>query len=137
MGGHLNSSQNLRKFIVRTTFKWHKTIKRREICFPKLFETQHFYNQYPMCILKTFNLKPQVCVKLPQSCPTLCDPMDCSLSHSSVHGILKERILECVAIFLLQGIFPTQGSNLHLCNSCLISGFLAAESLGKPQLPFT
>ena len=46
-----------------------------------------------------------------QSCPTLCHPMDCSLPGSSVHGILQERILEWVAIFLLQGIFLTQGSN--------------------------
>ena len=33
---------------------------------------------------------------------------------SSVHEILQSRILEWVAIFLLQGIFPTQGSNLGL-----------------------
>ena len=33
-----------------------------------------------------------------QSCPTLCDPMDCSLPGSSVHGILQARILEWVAI---------------------------------------
>ena len=29
-----------------------------------------------------------------QSCPTLCDPMDCSLPGSSVHGILQARIIE-------------------------------------------
>ena len=29
-----------------------------------------------------------------QSCPTLCDPMDSSLTGSSVHGILQTRILE-------------------------------------------
>ena len=34
-----------------------------------------------------------------QSCPTLCDPMDSSLTGSSVHGILQTRILEWVAIF--------------------------------------
>ena len=33
-----------------------------------------------------------------QSCPTLCDPMDCSLPGSSVHGIFQARILELVAI---------------------------------------
>ena len=33
-----------------------------------------------------------------QSCPTLCDPMDCSLPGSFVHGILQARILEWVAI---------------------------------------
>ena len=32
-----------------------------------------------------------------QSCPTLCDPMDCSLSGSSVHGLSQARILEWVA----------------------------------------
>ena len=31
-----------------------------------------------------------------QSCPTLCDPMDCSLPDSSVHGILQTRVLEWV-----------------------------------------
>ena len=34
-----------------------------------------------------------------QSCPTLCDPTDCSLPSSSDHGILQARILEWVAIF--------------------------------------
>ena len=33
-----------------------------------------------------------------QSCPTLCDPVDCSPSCPSVHGILQARILEWVAI---------------------------------------
>ena len=40
--------------------------------------------------------------------------MDCSLPGSSVQGILQARILEWVAIFLLQGIFPTQESNPDL-----------------------
>ena len=33
-----------------------------------------------------------------QSCPTLCDPMDCSLPGSSVHGIFQARVLEWIAI---------------------------------------
>ena len=33
-----------------------------------------------------------------QSCPTLCDPMDCSLGGSSVHGIFEARVLKWVAI---------------------------------------
>ena len=33
-----------------------------------------------------------------QSCPTLCDPIDCSLPSSSVHGIFQARVLEWVAI---------------------------------------
>ena len=35
---------------------------------------------------------------LAQSCPTLCDPVDCSLPGSSVCGILPARVLEWVAI---------------------------------------
>ena len=33
-----------------------------------------------------------------QSCPTLCDPVDCSPPGSSVHGILQARVLEWVAM---------------------------------------
>ena len=33
-----------------------------------------------------------------QSCPTLHDPMDCSLLGSSLHGIFQARVLEWVAI---------------------------------------
>ena len=35
--------------------------------------------------------------KVAQSCPTLCDPMDCSLPGFSVHGIFQARVLEWVA----------------------------------------
>ena len=35
-----------------------------------------------------------------QSCPTLCDPMDCSLQGSSVHEIFQARVLEWVAIYV-------------------------------------
>ena len=45
-------------------------------------------------------------VKVAQSCPTLCDPMDCI-----DHGILQARILEWIASPFSRGIFPTQGSN--------------------------
>ena len=38
-----------------------------------------------------------------QSCPTLCDPMDCSLPGSSLHGILQAIVLECVAISFSRG----------------------------------
>ena len=41
-----------------------------------------------------------------QSCPTLCDPVDCSLPGSSVHGILQARILEWIAISFSRGSSP-------------------------------
>ena len=38
-----------------------------------------------------------------QLCPTLCDPMDCTLPGSSDHGILHARILEWVMIPISRG----------------------------------
>ena len=38
-----------------------------------------------------------------QSCPTLCDPMDCSLPGSSIHGIFQATVLERVAISFSRG----------------------------------
>ena len=38
-----------------------------------------------------------------QSCPILCDPVDCNLLGFSVHGILQARILEWVAISFSTG----------------------------------
>ena len=52
--------------------------------------------------------------EIAQSCPTLCDPMDCSPPGSSVHGILPGKNTGVGCHFLLQGIFPTQGSNPSL-----------------------
>ena len=43
------------------------------------------------------------CVLVAQSCPILCDPMDCSPPDFSVHGILQARILEWVAIPFSRG----------------------------------
>ena len=61
----------------------------------------------------------------------LCDPMDYSLHGSSVHGFSgKNTGMGCH--FLLQGIFPTQGSNLHLLHWQMDS--LLLSQLGNPIL---
>ena len=53
-----------------------------------------------------------VCVSLvDQSCLTLCDPMDCRPQGSSIHGDYPGKNIEMGCLALLQGIFPTQGSN--------------------------
>ena len=46
-----------------------------------------------------------------QSGPILCDPMDCRPPGSSVHGVSPGKNTEVGCHALLQGIFPTQGSN--------------------------
>ena len=38
-----------------------------------------------------------------QMCPTFCEPMDCSLTGSSVHGIFQARVLEWIAISFSRG----------------------------------
>ena len=43
-----------------------------------------------------------------------CSPMDCSLPGSSVHGIFPGKNTGVGCHSLLQGLFPNQGSNLHL-----------------------
>ena len=54
-----------------------------------------------------------------QSCLTLCNPMDCSLPGSSVHGDSPSKNTEVGCHALLQGIFLTQGSNPGLLH-CLV-----------------
>ena len=51
-----------------------------------------------------------------QSCPILCDPMDCSPPGSSVHGILQARILEWVAMSSSRGSSQIRDQN---CISCI------------------
>ena len=62
-----------------------------------------------------------------QSCPTLSDPMDCSLVGFSVHGIFQARVLEWGAIAFSEII-----SEMHLNISneaCYKSDYLAPNSL--------
>ena len=74
-----------------------------------------------------------MCAQLLQSCPTLCDPMDCSPPGSSVHGILQARILNWVAMSSSRVIFTTQGSNLHLLRILPCRWvFLPLAQPGKP-----
>ena len=75
------------------------------------------------------SFKSPVHAKLLQSCPTLCDPMDCSPPGSSVHGILQARILEKGCHFLLQGIFLTLGIELtSLMSPALAGGFFTTST---------
>ena len=69
-----------------------------------------------------------------QSCLILCNPMDCSLPGSSVHGILQARILEWVAISYSTGssnpgIEPTSPADPELAG-----GFFTTEPPGKPMV---
>ena len=71
------------------------------------------------------------CCLISVSC-LFCDPMDCGLPGSSVHGILQARILEWVAIPFSRGSSPLRGQTS--CLPLLASLALQANSLpGKAQ----
>ena len=57
-------------------------------------------------------------VLVAQSCPTLCDPMDCSLPSSSVHGILQDRILEWISIPFSRGSSQPRDQSRVSCITC-------------------
>ena len=70
-------------------------------------------------------------MKVIQSCPILCNPMDCSLPGYSVHGILQARILEWVAISSF-GDLPDPGIKPR--SSSLQANSLLSEPSGKPVM---
>ena len=67
-----------------------------------------------------------VCV-CTQSCPTLCDPMDCSPPGSSIHGILQARILEWVAISSSRGSSRPKDEILVSMSPALANGFFTTS----------
>ena len=70
-----------------------------------------------------------LCCLVTKLCPTLCDPMDCSPTGSSVRGIFQARILEWVAIS-----FPIQGLNLRLLHWHADSSALSHQQSPGPVL---
>ena len=70
-----------------------------------------------------------VCVQA-QSRPTLCDPMDCTLPGSSVHGIFQARILEWIAISFSKRSSQLRDQTCVSCVSCF-GGFFTTEPPGK------
>ena len=64
--------------------------------------------------LEKLGIKPPCVCLVVQSCLTPCDPMDCSLPGSSVHGILQARILEWKAIPFLSRISSQPMDQTHV-----------------------
>ena len=59
-----------------------------------------------------------------QSCPTLSDPMDCSLPGSSIHGILQARVLEKGATaFSMQMLTPIKKKKEIDSNTIIVDDF--------------
>ena len=73
-----------------------------------------------------------VCI-VAQLCPTLCNPLDCSLPGSSVHGDSPGENTGMDCLVLLQGIFPTQALNSELQHCRQIIYHLSHK--GSPRIP--
>ena len=67
----------------------------------------HSFNLFMKVLLTPFENAFVLCLVV-ESCPTLCDPMDCSPPGSSVHGDSPGKNTGVGCHALLQGIFPTQ-----------------------------
>ena len=119
-----------------------KILKKSDFCrsshpvFWSCFVSISLRNNFPVPSMEpesdSFDSKAAAAKSL-QSCTTLCGPMDCSPSGSSVNGDSPGKSTGVGCPALLQGIFPTQGSNPHLL--CLLlwqSGSLPLAPPGKP-----
>ena len=76
---------------------WHQGITSQLPCSQDpemIFVLQHHHQPLPLC---------RHCCLVAKLCLTLCDPVDCSLSGSSIHGISQTRILEWVVISSARG----------------------------------
>ena len=69
-------------------------------------------------------------IEVAQSCPTLCNPVDCSLPGSSLHGILQARILQWLP-FPAPGDLPDPG--IEPRTPSLRADSLTSEPPGKPN----
>ena len=65
-----------------------------------------------------------------QSCPALCDPMDCSPPCSSVHGVPQARILEWVATAFSRGSSHPGIELESPASPALAGGFFTTEPPG-------
>ena len=64
-----------------------------------------------------------------QSCPTLCDPVDCSLPGCSIHGILHARILEWVVV-------PSSNRCLLVCVCVCVFIYMCHSSTLAWKIPW-
>ena len=91
----------------------------------------HFYQEIFsefLAIVKRKKMK----VLVAQSCPTLCDPMNCSPPAFSVHEILQARILEWVAIPFSRGSYWPRDQTWV---SCTAGKFLTIWAVLDPFMP--
>ena len=71
--------------------------------------------------------------KLLQSCPALCNPMNCNLPGSSVHGILQARILEQLAMLFSRNLPHPGMEPAYLMSPALAGGLFTNSAIWEAQ----
>ena len=91
--------------------------------FTKVYKFSKLIRRYQKCMF----------MSVAQLHLTLCDPLDCSLPCSSVHGNSQARIVEWVAISFFRGSSWPQDWTCVSCISCIAGGFFTTEPSRKPH----
>ena len=99
LSGKLSTSQCRRWGFIPWFWKisWRRKWQPTPVFLPGEFPRQRGPAGYSPWSLKESDMT-SLRSSAAQSCPTLCDPMDCSLPGSSAHGISQARVLEWGAI---------------------------------------
>ena len=105
-------------------FQIGKRVHQGYILSPCLFNLNAAY------IMQSVRLKWS---EAAQSCPSLCNPMDCSLPASSVNVILQARILEWVAMLSSRGSSLPRDWIWVSWVFCIAGGFFTTQPPGKQE----
>ena len=113
------------------TSEWEGLCPSKTLFTKTSIDPTHLWPEiwWPVLHISTSYSLYVVCL-VAQSCPTLCDPMDCSPPGHSIHGDSPSKNTEVNCHFLLQGIFLTQVLSLHLLHWQV--DFFTTEPPGKP-----
>ena len=144
--GHYNNDGNLSLFLYPFTYdllthsscilaEKDNVMKAYHSSFESLRDVSSPFE--PPQIPLIYTLTRTVRAKSLQSCRTLCDPMDCSPTDTSVLGFLQAAVLEWVDMFSSRGSSQPRGSNL--CLLCLLhwhAGSLPLAPTGKHTITY-
>ena len=103
-------------------------------CLPEMGWNQNSHVNFE--VLQTFS--PYMCLvlccaKSLQLCLTLCNPTDCGLPGSFVHGILQARILEWIAVSYSRDLPDAGMEHVSLPSPALAGGFFTTGATWEAQ----
>ena len=120
-GGGSDIAEPREKFLWGGGLEWDREESIRLLCWSN--------KSCICCINISICVWVWVCTRAPaQSCPTLCNPIDCSPSGSSVHRIFQARILKCFAISDSRGSSKLRDQTWVSLSPALAGGFLTTST---------